>query len=330
MCDRYYNKTKFSGLETHIANSYANPLLQLFRFTTMVRNLALQHTATSCVDENCLLCELGYLVDMLEKASGQNCQATNFLKTFSGQRAARSLNLLEEHASNAPLTAMIQATNRFLLDRFYSDYQKILPPPHNEQMERALRTRIKATIRCVNCRHEQTRDDDVYTHELMYPPKHAGRPPPRGAPVQMFSHILKASVERQESTRGWCTPCRGYRPMTQRRAVLNSPSVLMINANVQNSESKQLWSTPNWLPQEIGVIIGHDEQFYCYEGQDMEFHQARNRYGMQVYELVGVVADINSGENQKPHLVAMINGQFSYIDLKELLKLMHISRTLVS
>ncbi|KAE9964692.1 hypothetical protein EG327_000795 [Venturia inaequalis] len=240
---KYYNKTNFSGLETHIANSYANPLLQLFRFTTMIRNLALQHTATSCVDENCLLCELGYLVDMLEKASGQNCQATNFLKTFSGQRAARSLNLLEEHTSNAPLTSMIQATNRFLLDRFYSDYQKILPPPHNEQMERALRTKIKATIRCVNCRHEQTRDDDVYTHELMYPPKHAGRPPQRGAPVQMFSHILKASVERQESTRG----------------------------------------------------------------QDMEFHQARNRYGMQVYELVGVVADINSGENQKPHLVSMIN-----------------------
>ncbi|QDS72369.1 hypothetical protein FKW77_008301 [Venturia effusa] len=255
---KYYNKTNYSGLETHIANSYANPLLQLFRFTTLIRNLALQHTATSCVDENCLLCELGYLVDMLEKASGQNCQATNFLKTFSGQSVARSLNLLEEHASNAPLTSMIQATNRFLLDRFYSDYQKTSPLPHNKKMEHTLRTKTKATIRCLTCQVEQIRDDDVYTHELMYPSKHAGRPPQRGAPPQKFSHILKASVERQESTRGWCPPCRGYRPMTQRRSVLNSPSVLMINANVQNSESKQLWSTPNWLPQEIGVIIDRD------------------------------------------------------------------------
>jgi PAB-dependent poly(A)-specific ribonuclease subunit 2 len=83
---RYYNKTKYSGLETHIANSYANPLLQLYRFTPIMRNLALAHTATtSCMYQSCLLCELGFLVDMLEKASGQNCQATNFLKNFSSQ-----------------------------------------------------------------------------------------------------------------------------------------------------------------------------------------------------------------------------------------------------
>jgi len=80
---RYYNKTKFSGLETHIANSYANPLLQLYRFIPLIRNLSLNHAATSCLFENCLLCEMGFLIDMLEKAEGQNCQATNFLKTFS-------------------------------------------------------------------------------------------------------------------------------------------------------------------------------------------------------------------------------------------------------
>lgn len=78
----YYNKTKHSGLETHIANSYANPLLQLMRFTPMIRNLALHHTATSCLYDNCLLCEMGFLIDMMEKAGGLNCQASNFLKVF--------------------------------------------------------------------------------------------------------------------------------------------------------------------------------------------------------------------------------------------------------
>lgn len=81
--DRYYNKTNFSGLETHIANSYANPLLQLFKFIPLVRNLALHHAAITCLSENCLLCEMGFLFDMLDKAEGQSCQATNFLKTFS-------------------------------------------------------------------------------------------------------------------------------------------------------------------------------------------------------------------------------------------------------
>jgi len=81
---RFYNKTEYSGLETHIANSYANPLLQLYRFTPVLRNLTLYHTSQSCLVNDCMLCELGFLIDMLEKAAGQNCQASNFLKTFSG------------------------------------------------------------------------------------------------------------------------------------------------------------------------------------------------------------------------------------------------------
>ena len=79
---RYYNKTDYSGLETHISNSYANALLQVMRFTPLIRNLALQHTATACISDLCLLCEMGFLVDMLEKAGGFSCQATNMLKTL--------------------------------------------------------------------------------------------------------------------------------------------------------------------------------------------------------------------------------------------------------
>ena len=81
--DRYYNKTRYSGLETHITNSYLNPLLQLFKFTPLVRNLALYHAASSCIADGCLLCEMGFLFDMLEKADGLSCQATNFLRAFS-------------------------------------------------------------------------------------------------------------------------------------------------------------------------------------------------------------------------------------------------------
>lgn len=79
----FYNKTKYSGLETHITNSYCNSLLQLYKFTPLIRNIALQHTATGCLQETCLMCQLGFLFDMLEKAKGVNCQASNFLRTFS-------------------------------------------------------------------------------------------------------------------------------------------------------------------------------------------------------------------------------------------------------
>lgn len=87
---RFYNKTQYSGLETDITNSYLNPLLQLLKYTPLFRNAALHHAASTCVAESCLLCELGYLFDMLEKAEGQKCHATNFLKAFSSQSEGMS------------------------------------------------------------------------------------------------------------------------------------------------------------------------------------------------------------------------------------------------
>jgi PAB-dependent poly(A)-specific ribonuclease subunit 2 len=194
----YYNRTKFSGLETHIANSYANPLLQVFRFTPVIRNLALHHTASVCLYDSCLLCELGFLIDMLEKAGGQNCQATNFLKTFTSLPAAISLNLPEERSPNTPLTVMIQAVNRFLLEKFSTDYRVI--EPGTRLMDQALATNMTATIRCVQCTHEHIRSEDLYHHELIYPAKSMAQGMQRAR--HTFSQVLKASVERQEQTRG--------------------------------------------------------------------------------------------------------------------------------
>jgi PAB-dependent poly(A)-specific ribonuclease subunit 2 len=121
---------------------------------------------------------------------------------------------------------------------------------------------------------------------------------------------LKASVERQEQTRGWCDRCKRYQQISTRKSIQSVPAVLTINANVGGNEAKQLWSTPGWLPQEIGVIVDQG-QFFCYEGQDLKLHLQRGVFNITVYELIGVVADIHSGENQKSHLVSMVNGMFS-------------------
>lgn len=88
---RFYNRTRYSGLEIHISNSYANALLQVMHFTPVIRNLALQHAATSCVGELCLLCELGFLFDMLQKAEGLICQANNLLKTLSSHPQGKGI-----------------------------------------------------------------------------------------------------------------------------------------------------------------------------------------------------------------------------------------------
>ncbi|KAK8177570.1 PAB-dependent poly(A)-specific ribonuclease subunit PAN2 [Phyllosticta citrichinensis] len=300
---KYYNKTEYSGLETHIANSYANPLLQLLRFIPLLRNLALHHTSTSCLFENCLLCELGFLIDMLEKAQGQNCQATNFLKTFSNLSNAASLGLLEEHSPNNALTNMIQALNRFLLDKLTTDFRQMTSGTNH--LELALTTNAIANIRCAQCNNETRRPGATFAHELVYPPKNSMKNHMR-ASRPTFSQILKASVERQDQNRGWCDRCKRYQQLAARKSIQNIPPIIMINAAIHSHEAKQLWATPNWMPQKIGIIVNQG-QFFCYEGQDLEHHLRRNFYDIQVYELVGVVADINSGENQKSHLVSMIN-----------------------
>jgi PAB-dependent poly(A)-specific ribonuclease subunit 2 len=52
-------------------------------YAVPVRRLAKSHITTNCQREHCLLCELGFVVRMLEDARGINCQAANFCKTIS-------------------------------------------------------------------------------------------------------------------------------------------------------------------------------------------------------------------------------------------------------
>lgn len=248
---------------------------------------------------------MGFLFDMLEKANGQNCQATNFLKTFSSLSHASSLGLLEENSPARPLSVMIQATNRFLLEKIAADFRQM--SPQASHMDQALTTVAMNSIRCAHCANETVRPGGTYVHELVYPPrtptKNQGR-----SHGPSFSQILKASVERQDQTRGWCDRCKRYQQLAARKTIQSLPPVLVINAAVHNADSKQLWSRPHWLPQEIGIVVDQG-QFFCYEGQDLKFHLQRGAFKIVVYELIGVVADVNSGERQKSHLVSMINGK---------------------
>lgn len=299
---KYFNKTRYSGLETHIVNSYANPLLQVFRFCNAVRNFALQHTARDCKYESCLLCELGFLVDMLEKAQGQNCQATNFLKALTKQPGATTLTILEEHTVDAPLTAMIQNLDRFLLNRLEDSHRRVAG--NNREMQATFGMTGSAFSQCTHCAYEDAREQVWYSHDLVYPPKPAKHSPRSTRPS--FSKLLKDSVERYDQQRGWCMRCQGYKAIRSRRAVHVMPAVLMINTALHTQEARQLWGTPGILPREIGIIV-HNGQLYCYEGQDLQLHLQRRTYDITVYELVGFVADVAAGDAQKSHMVSIID-----------------------
>lgn len=305
---RYFNQTKYSGLEIHIVNSYANPLLQIFRFTNAIRNLALHHTARDCRFENCMLCETGFVVDMLEKAKGVVCQATNFFKALSKHRNAPSLAFLEESTFSTPLTTMMQNLTRFLLPTLDDDFRRL--GGDAGELQAALSTIGRAYSACTACSYEDSKDQVWFSHDLVYPAK-VTKHSPRSV-RHYFSRLLKESVERFDQHRGWCMRCQGYKAIRSRRALLKPPTVLMINAAIHTADARQLWSTPGFLPREIGIIV-HDDQFYCYEGQDLQLHLQRRIYDITVYELVGIIADVTT-DAQRSHLVSMVNVSISEAD----------------
>ncbi|KAJ3127637.1 poly(A)-specific ribonuclease [Physocladia obscura] len=155
----FFNKTPYSGLETHIKNSYCNSILQLFFHTKPFREIAKAHISSNisgnnspesnasnklpqamlqqtadvvCTKQSCLLCELGFLFRMLEDAKGANCQATNFLYVFGKLPQAAALGLFEQDAAvlaaagsigttNASCSVMMHGFHRFILETVSSE-----------------------------------------------------------------------------------------------------------------------------------------------------------------------------------------------------------------
>ncbi|KAI2469613.1 PAB-dependent poly(A)-specific ribonuclease subunit PAN2 [Annulohypoxylon bovei var. microspora] len=308
----YFNKTQYSGLQNHIVNAYANPLLQVMHYTPLIRNIALQHAATACVDELCLLCELGFLFDMLHKAEGEACQASNFTKTLSYHPEAGKLGLLEEepHASR---TVMLQQLTRFLLRQTTQNYSLIAhntppyatEPPRPEVFEELFQTTATSSIRCMNCRSETTKPDHTMANELMYPQSKPGHRNPRIRGTT-FSQVLKTSVERETTNKGWCNSCHRYQTLATRKTIHRVPSVLMLTTAISNNDHRRLWATPGWLPEEIGVIVDNG-QFFCFEGEDLKLHLQRGIHNITVYSLTGLAVNIEGGQQQRSHLVAMAN-----------------------
>lgn len=313
---RFYNKTQFSGLETHIANSHLNAPLQLLRFTSWIRNIALHHTATACEIEECLLCEMGFLFDMLEKAQGQNCQATNFLRAFGRLEHPEYLKRLED-AQDGHLNATIQGTLRYLLDESALHLREATRLARHyhlegldllEQLELTYNNICKLHMtgksRCFNCAQESDKDMSQRVHTLLYEGSTST------SKITSFSQAVKTGFDSFDGARGWCTNCGRYKVQTVEKIVENLPTVLHFSAAAETEKARKLWTRSGWLPTEIGVVL-HRGKAFCFEGKELEDVLSRRKFVVRTFELVGYVAEV-SGRHQKPHLVSVVNGEFLF------------------
>jgi PAB-dependent poly(A)-specific ribonuclease subunit 2 len=88
------------------------------------------------------------------------------------------------------------------------------------------------------------------------------------------------------------------------------PLVLVLNAALTNPICRRLWAVPGWLPDTVGIII-ENGQIMCFEGEELRLRMQNNTPNLVVYDLVGLVAEIDVPEHQKAHLVSFINVSIS-------------------
>ncbi|TIB23248.1 hypothetical protein E3P77_01775 [Wallemia ichthyophaga] len=257
----FYNRTPYSGLETHITNSYTNALLQILHHVKPIRAVATSQTTLPDLKDNCLLTESGFLFRMLENGNGVNCQSTNFARALTSFPQAKALGILDTDSKSkntAAYGSMIQSFNRFLLEQMSVESWTFQPCPqvcNNGNMSpisQLLGIESLSVSMCTDgCGSRSVRKGVTHVIELMYPRKTLSNEAP--LPVD-FSSILRGSIIRDSLAKHVCPVTKQFVPLHSRRIISTFesqfPAVLSINAGVHSKENLDVWLKPAKQPGE--------------------------------------------------------------------------------
>ena len=305
----YYNNTPFAGLETSFANSYCNAILQLYNFSHPLNRTSTAHAAGNCIQDNCLLCELGYLFGMLYDAKGQNCQASNFHKSLASNKEALNLGLvLPDSTAQPPIpwANLTQSFNRFLLetlvrDSLASKAKDDDPYSRSSELDSIIGIFSKIISKCA-CGFESVKPGMSVVTDLAYVKPIVSR---KDNQTTQFSTILRMSIHREGHVRDWCQACRQYQPANIRRVIQSLPAVININAMVQNSEQWRHWTGKTWPPTRIGVSLVNGK-IQIVQGRDLEKRNVDTK--IYHYVLRGLTCEIRFDE-QVAHMVTFVKLQ---------------------
>ncbi|KAF5372867.1 hypothetical protein D9758_001617 [Tetrapyrgos nigripes] len=305
----FYNRTEFSGLETHILNSYTNPILQVMHYSLPIRKLAKSHITTNCPREHCLLCELGFVVRMLEDAKGTNCQSSNFCKTVGVlAQMSNAIELIDygREPKEVDYAHMIQSFHRFLVDHLSSEGNAFPQNPvivrdssfnfneHNPApapVTQLLGIDAKNVITCSNCKAVREKENMTHIVDLVYPRRNINA----SLPSTDFASILRDSLLRKMSHKATCQTCKHFATFTSRRSIptRDLPSILAVNTCVNSEDNFSYWfdnRNQTFLKPRIEM-----------RGQvgDMDDPE------VAIYELRAVIVQIVN-KDERAHLVAIV------------------------
>ncbi|TKA57450.1 hypothetical protein B0A53_00679 [Rhodotorula sp. CCFEE 5036] len=316
----FYNKTQYSGLETHITNSYTNSLLQALHYMQPIRTLAKSHTFEACPKENCLLCEAGFLFRMLEDAKGMNCQASNFSRAFGANPQVSALGLIDHEndaTKSVAYSTLIQTFNRYLLEQMNTEStipKSTLPQlvkgpaivPPLPPLAQVVKLDLHSASSCQTCGAKSDRDTGVNVIDLSYPRKAMSNEP---QPSTSFPSILSSSITRETIARLPCSSCKQNTHVRVRRVLPESatlPPILVVNAGVRTADELDVWRDGREGPNSR-FLSGRFRMRRGPEGLAQISAEGKAREGDVEYALKAspaMVVQIQT-EDEAPHLVAL-------------------------
>ncbi|KAI0094078.1 PAB-dependent poly-A-specific ribonuclease subunit PAN2 [Irpex rosettiformis] len=305
----FFNQTEYSGLETHITNSYTNAMLQLLHYTHPIRHLAKSHITTDCSREHCLFCELGFVIRMLEDARGTNCQSSNFCQTVGV--LAQKNNLIElmdygKESADHNYGHMIQAFHRFLVDNLSSEGNSyphnpwLLPPSegHNDPAPAPI-TQLcgidaKSIITCMNCQAVREKENMTHVVDMVYPRKANASDALQDTD---FASILRSSLLRHSSHKATCPSCnKQFSTFDSRRSIATKdlPPILAVNAAAFTEDALRFWRD------------GRNQQVFLKSAVELQGQiNGQDDLETALYELRGFIVQVVTKE-KRSHLVGVI------------------------
>lgn len=316
----YYNKTKYSGLENHLDNSYINSLLQLYKYSPIFQNFITEHLLKEwlpidlkTVLENgnplgsSILNELGYLFDMVQKSQGKNCKIANFSLTLNVNQTAQAqelLNIDDCKSLNAfELSNMIKKFNKFLLTTCHND----LINQFNTSLNEIMKIDYEIEVKSNGCNIHNTNNTSQLVIDLVSPPinklsilisSNATTTTKKNLNILNY---LDYSMNQFRTIK--CQQCNIAIPhlLEIRQSLVHLPPILLINLNFTTQEYDLAKNFQNWLVPE----------FYTYSmNNKVSFKLENSGNILNKYELLGYVCEINQSSEfsrGEHNLVSYIN-----------------------
>lgn len=324
----YYNQTGglFCGLENHLDNSYANSLIQIYRFLPIFYSVVtgalleewLPNSTEVLIDQqnpqgSSVLNELGYLFDMMHKAEGRNVSINNFSLILSDSPIAKAHGLIikdDGKSLNArELQKLMITFNKFLVESVVNDYAK----QFNLYLQDMTSMHYELNIFTNKGEHIERQTGSQATLDLMTPPMNivnrlggGGTYTPPQVSLTKRNYTLLNYLEYSLNQSKVLPPSNlNPYPLDVTQTLTKLGPLLLINIPFSAQEYELLRHYKKWLVPEFYTTLNNNK--VNFKPVVTHLNQETDKY-----ELLGYSCQINHDTNTTPGKHNMV----SYIKIK--------------